>query len=138
MTTPTYQMLEAGPFSKLDGAARVGGGKLFLKEGLGLTGMEVSLNRLPAGASVPFHHSHRENEELYVFLSGQGQFQIDGQIIEVSEGTSIRVAPAGVRTLRCHGGEDLHFIVVQARDGSLRQYTRTDGVLSDQPVTWPE
>ena len=31
-------------------------GKLFLKEALGLTGLEVSLNRLPPRAFVPFAH----------------------------------------------------------------------------------
>ena len=29
---------------------------------LGLTGAEVSFNSLPAGVSVPFVHSHKEND----------------------------------------------------------------------------
>ena len=33
-------------------------GKLFLNPILGLTGMEVSVNYLPAGAAVPFYHKH--------------------------------------------------------------------------------
>ena len=33
---------------------------------LGLTGAEVSFNNLPAGVSVPFVHSHKENEEIYM------------------------------------------------------------------------
>ena len=36
-----------------------------LHDQLGLTGAEVSINILPAGASVPFVHSHKENEEIY-------------------------------------------------------------------------
>ena len=39
-------------------------GKLFLNPILGLTGMEVSVNCLPAGAGVPFYHKHHSNEEL--------------------------------------------------------------------------
>ena len=29
---------------------------------LGLTGAEVSINQLPAGAGVPFVHAHQQNE----------------------------------------------------------------------------
>ena len=35
-----------------------------LHEKLSLTGAEISLNELPAGANVPFVHSHKENEEI--------------------------------------------------------------------------
>ena len=56
-------------------------GKLFIKELLGLTGMEISMNKLPAGVSVPFYHQHRENEETYVFLKGSGQMQVDGETV---------------------------------------------------------
>ena len=40
-------------------------GRVELHEALGLTGAEISINRLPAGAGVPFGHSHKENEEIY-------------------------------------------------------------------------
>ena len=33
---------------------------------LNLTGAEISYNSLPAGASVPFVHAHKENEEIYI------------------------------------------------------------------------
>ena len=32
-----------------------------LREKLGLTGAEVSINQLPAGTGVPFVHAHRNN-----------------------------------------------------------------------------
>ena len=44
-----------------------------LHEKLALTGAEISLNTLPAGAAVPFVHSHKENEEIYGVLSGKGK-----------------------------------------------------------------
>ena len=37
---------------------------------------EISLNELPAGANVPFVHSHKENEEIYGILSGNGKVAI--------------------------------------------------------------
>ena len=43
-----------------------------LHDSLALTGAEVSINHLPAGAGVPFVHSHKQNEEIYGILSGKG------------------------------------------------------------------
>ena len=37
-----------------------------------MTGAEVSISNLPAGAGVPFVHSHKQNEEIYAVLSGRG------------------------------------------------------------------
>ena len=42
--------------------------RIELHEKLSLTGAEISLNELPAGANVPFVHSHKENEEIYGIL----------------------------------------------------------------------
>ena len=38
-----------------------------------LTGAEVSINTLPAGANVPFVHSHKNNEEIYGIIAEQRQ-----------------------------------------------------------------
>lgn len=103
-------------------------GKLFLKEPLRLTGMEVSLGVIPAGHGTPFLHAHRQNEELYIFVKGRGQFIVDGEVLEVREGTIVRVAPAGARAWRNTSAEDLYYIVVQAKAGTLANGTITDGM----------
>jgi mannose-6-phosphate isomerase-like protein (cupin superfamily) len=113
-------------------------GKVFLKEELQCSGMEVSLNVFPAGVSMPFHHKHKENEELYIFVKGEGQFQIDGETFDVREGTVIRVATEGVRTWRNHSNENIYFICIQAKANSLVTGIAEDGVVIDQPVKWPE
>ena len=46
-------------------------GKVFVKDALQLTGVEMSYNCFPPGFSMPFLHAHRDNEEVYLFLSGQ-------------------------------------------------------------------
>ncbi|CAG7652517.1 cupin domain-containing protein [Paenibacillus allorhizosphaerae] len=139
MNGTNFSVVEAGSFSGLLSMTKDPvPGKYFLKDRLGLTGMEVSLNQLPEGGFIPFYHTHRENEELYLFIGGQGQFQVDGQILEVKEGTAVRVAPKGERTLRNNGTGDLYFIVIQVQEGSLRQWVETDGVILDKPVTWQE
>lgn len=138
MNGKNFSVVEAGSFSGLLNMSKDPiPGKYFLKDRLGLTGMEVSLNQLPEGGSIPFH-THLENEELYIFTGGRGQFQVDGQIFDVKEGTVIRVSPEGERTLRNNGTGDLYFIVIQAQAGSLRQWVATDGVILDRPVTWQE
>lgn len=113
-------------------------GKCFLKEKLNLTGMEVSLNVLTPGEGIPFYHGHKENEELYIFINGKGQFQVDGDIFDVEEGSVIRVAPDGVRAYRNNSEKDLVFIVVQAKAGVLSGETISDGFGSPGPVDWQQ
>lgn len=112
-------------------------GKLFIKETLGFTGMQISLNKLPAGASVPFYHQHKENEEAYIFIKGKGQMQIDKETIDVEEGSIVRVSTNGSRCLRNNSNEELQYICVQARENSLNHETFEDGIPGADPVEWP-
>lgn len=111
-------------------------GKIWLKDILGLTGTELSLSSLPAGASVPFDHTHTQNEELYIFLSGEGQMKLDGEIIDVAAGSVVRVDPAAVRCWRNTGTTDLVHIVIQSKAGSLEQWTAVDGTMLEEPPVW--
>jgi uncharacterized cupin superfamily protein len=112
-------------------------GKTFLGSELGLTGMEVSLTSLAPGKAIPYLHAHRQNEELYLFLSGQGQMLLDGQVVEVTAGTAIRVAPAVMRAWRNTGTVPLCCVCIQAKEGSLVQATMADGFLADSAPVWP-
>lgn len=75
-------------------------GRVELHEMLGLTGAEVSVNKLPAGAGVPFVHAHKDNEEIYGVLEGAGSATIDGEDIELAAGDWLRVSPAAHRQFR--------------------------------------
>jgi len=110
-------------------------GKYFIGENLGLTGCEVSLNRLPTGKGMPFVHSHKKNEELYIVLRGNGTFYVDGEEFPVAEGSLVRIAPEGERAWRA-GDEDLYFICIQAEAGSLTQSTLEDGVRLPTKTWW--
>lgn len=102
-------------------------GKLFLKEPLQMTALEISFGVFSPGAGMPLLHAHRENEEVYIFVKGRGQMLIDGEVVNVREGTVVRVAPAGARSWRNNGDEDLHFVVVQGKAATLTNGTITDG-----------
>lgn len=72
-------------------------GRVELHEALDLTGAEVSINKLPAGTSVPFVHAHKENEEIYGVLEGAGSATIDGEDIELAAGDWLCISPAAHR-----------------------------------------
>lgn len=112
-------------------------GKLFLKDLLKLSSAEISVNKLPPGKGVPFLHQHRQHEEVYLFIQGRGQFQVDGEVIDVCEGTVISVAPDGKRAWRNNSNEDLYYICIQAERGSLSGDTVVDGMKLPDAVLWP-
>ena len=65
-----------------------GEARVELHDSLNLTGAEVSISNLPAGAGVPFVHSHKQNEEIYAVLSGRGTMVVDGETVELQAGRS--------------------------------------------------
>ena len=62
-------------------------GKAFVKDILNTTSMEVSFGTLAPGCTVPFFHHHKQNEEVYVVLSGEGVFILDGKEEPVTSST---------------------------------------------------
>ena len=111
-------------------------GRVTLHDQLALTGTEVSINELTAGVSVPFVHAHKQNEEVYLILSGKGQFYLDGEELVVSEGDALRVDPAAKRCIKADANSALRFICIQAKANSLSQFTETDGVPADGKPSW--
>ena len=77
---------------------------------LGLTGAEVSINQLPAGAGVPFVHSHKSNEEIYGVISGKGKAVIDGEKVALAEGDWLRVAPKAKRQFSAAADSGITFV----------------------------
>jgi len=131
-----YSVEQSGPFETLLQRNFMGfPGKYFIGKELGLTGCEVSLNRLPAGKGMPFVHAHKKNEELYIVLRGNGTFFVDGEEFPIQEGSLIRVAPAGERAFKA-GSEDLYFICIQTEAGSLSQATLEDGFRLPTATSW--
>lgn len=123
-----YSFLETGKVSAW-------GNKAFFKDQMGFTGMEFSLNTIPAGKGNDFVHSHKQNEEMYLVLSGNGIFYVDGEEFPVQEGSVVRVASQAERAIAA-GDEAIVYICVQATADSLTQYTMTDGVIVDTKASW--
>ena len=111
-------------------------GHVTLHDDLALTGSEVSINELPAGVAVPFVHAHKQNEEVYLILSGQGLFYLDGEELTVREGDVLRVDPAARRGVKADANTSLRFVCIQAKTNSLTQFTETDGVPAEGKPSW--
>jgi mannose-6-phosphate isomerase-like protein (cupin superfamily) len=77
------------------------------------------------------------NEEIYIFVQGQGESQVDGIVFQVHEGVMVRVDPEGERCLRNTSTDlDLYWIVVQSRRGSYEGDTIQDGYGVQKRVSW--
>ena len=84
-----------------------------LHEKLALTGAEISLNTLPAGANVPFVHSHKANEEIYGVLSGKGKVVIDGEEISLAAGDWLKISPVAKRQFFAASNSEITYICIQ-------------------------
>lgn len=104
-------------------------GRVELHETLGLTGAEVSINQLPAGAGVPFVHSHKQNEEIYGILSGKGSVVLDGETVQLTAGDWLKVAPAAKRQFSAAGDSGMTFVCIQVKEHSLTGFTADDAVV---------
>ncbi|MDE5577824.1 MAG: cupin domain-containing protein [Oscillospiraceae bacterium] len=100
-----------------------------LHDKLALTGAEISVNTLPAGAGVPFVHSHKNNEEIYAVLSGKGKAVIDGETVELSAGDWVRVAPAAKRQFFASEDSAIKYVCIQVKENSLEGYTQDDATV---------
>ncbi len=121
-----YKTIELG---KLNEIINLENGKVFLHDKLDLTGCEISINTVPKGFKVPFSHKHKQNEEIYIITNGQGRMTIDGDNIEVVEGTVVKVLPAASRTIENTGDGIFQFICIQTKVDSLEQYGLGDAEL---------
>lgn len=114
------------------GSLRSFEGKQFVKDATSATSCEISFGTLPTGGAVPFFHSHKENEENYIILSGRGKFQVNDDVFDIAEGSVIRVATNCDRNIKCTSEEQMCYICIQAKEGSLGGYTMTDADITER------
>lgn len=106
--------------------------KLFVKGVTESSSCEISFGSLPCGVSVPFFHSHKENEENYIILSGAGKFQVNDDVFDISEGSIIRVSTNCDRNIKCTSEKPLTYICIQAKENSLGNFTMTDAEITER------
>ena len=137
-----FSALSTGSFSQLNdyvlpvAAGMEIQGKVFMGQTLQTTGAEISFQSFAPGKETGFLHTHQTHEELYIFVSGKGEFQVDGQVFPVGEGSVVRVAPEGKRSVRNNGTEPLIMICVQYKAQTFTAQDAADGQLLQEPVKW--
>ncbi len=122
-------VLELGPEVKISG-------KVFGGAALGATGSEFSFQVFQPDTESGFLHTHKNHEELYFFLSWKGEFQVDGEVFPIAEGSVVRVDPAGKRSVRNNGTTPLVMLCVQYRGNTFTSEDAADGVILNEEVKW--
>ena len=113
-------------------------GKVFVGQALQATGSELSFQVLVPNQDSGFLHTHKTHEELYFILKGKGEYQVDGEIFSVSEGSIIRVAPDGKRALKNTGKDEMLMLCIQYKANSFAENDSPagDGVILNDKLTW--
>jgi mannose-6-phosphate isomerase-like protein (cupin superfamily) len=71
----------------------------------------VSYLRYAANVRAPMAHSHREQEEAYVVVSGSGRIRLDDEIHELRQWDAVRISPSTIRAVEA-GDDGLELIAI--------------------------
>jgi mannose-6-phosphate isomerase-like protein (cupin superfamily) len=84
---------------------------------LGNEQVAFTWRRMPArtGGKGSYGHRHETAEEIYFVASGTLQFKLEDEVLELGEGTIVRVAPAVARSVWNEGPEDAVLIMCSVR-----------------------
>lgn len=85
----------------------------FVRDGLDTTQSGVSLLRLKPNQRMPFGHTHKQQEEVYVVAGGSGRLKLDDDVLELARWDAVRIAPEVMRALEA-GPEGLELIAFGA------------------------
>ncbi len=86
----------------------------FMRNDLGCEHCGVSFARYGKGFAAG-GHSHNQQEEIYVLVSGRAQALVgDNEVVDLEPWTAIRVPPETPRALRVVGDEDALFVKIGA------------------------
>src|SRR5262245_49250061 len=100
---------------------------------IGAEQVALTYRRMPqhTGGKGSYGHFHKEQEELYLVLSGRLQFKLDDEVIEAGKGTAIRVAPEVARSVWNDEPEDAELVIVS------RRIADPQGDVETVPDFWP-
>ncbi len=87
--------------------------------------VEILLERFPKGLAFPVHQ-HKECEQTYLFLEGEGEVSVGGEVRTVVKGGVVYIPRLTDHCVRNVGDSELVYVVVE---------TYPDGYLSGEP-TW--
>jgi mannose-6-phosphate isomerase-like protein (cupin superfamily) len=83
----------------------------------------VAADARKTGGKGSYGHRHKTQEELYFVASGTLQFKLEDEVIDVDEGSVVRVAPEVARSVWNEGPDDAVVIIVSTRSEDPRADT---------------
>lgn len=115
-------------------------GKQFLEGDVGAESVGISVNATEPGGQSPFWHSHARIEEIYVVLDGEGEIAIGDDVVPLSAGTVVRVAPNNMLGVRClpSSAVPLKWICVRSGADSLAGVGKDATLDKERPFPWSE
>ena len=77
----------------------------------------VTYRRMPqhTGGKGSYGHHHKEQEEIYYVMSGQLQFKLGDDVLDLPAGTAVRVAPEVARSVWNDEPEDAELMIVSKK-----------------------
>lgn len=76
----------------------------FARNALELKQSGLSYFKVAPDFRTPFGHSHSEQEEVYLVVSGSARLKLDDQVVELQQWDTVRIAPGVMRAFE--GGPD--------------------------------
>jgi mannose-6-phosphate isomerase-like protein (cupin superfamily) len=102
----------------------------FARKNLELENSGLSRFRLEPGYRTPFGHTHSEQEEVYVVVSGSARVAIGDDVLELAEWDAVRIPSGTMHAME--GGQDGAEVLAFGAPN-------TDNKDADmQPGWWPE
>ena len=94
---------------------------------LGNEQVAFTWRRMPArtGGKGSYGHRHKITEEIYFVAAGTLQFKIEDEVMDLGEGTVVRMAPQVTRSVWNEGPEDAVLIMCSVRTDDPRDDLET-------------
>jgi mannose-6-phosphate isomerase-like protein (cupin superfamily) len=101
---------------------------------LGTEQVSFTWRRMPAqtGGKGSYGHRHKTQEEIYFIASGTLQFKLEDEVLDLPEGTVVRIAPQVVRSVWNEGPADAVLIMCSTKSQD------PEGDHETVPDFWPE
>ena len=77
----------------------------------------ITYRRMPqhTGGKGSYGHHHKEQEEIYYVISGQLQFKLGDDVLDLPAGTAVRVAPEVARSVWNDEPDDAELMIVSKK-----------------------
>jgi uncharacterized cupin superfamily protein len=83
----------------------------FARKAMGLEQFGFSYQKFQPGFRQPFGHMHKEQEEAYIVVEGDGRVKIDDEIVDLRQWDVLRVPPGTARAFEA-GDNGMTYIAI--------------------------